>query len=303
MATPGQSPDTSWLPAGLRACCSRKEEEGCRWRLHASIMKDNTTIKVKKNPHRHTCTSTRRSKNVKNATKFWICEQVKDWLIEDSRVEAKELQWRIKDKHKVQLPYSRVFAGMRLAQTELFGSWDSSFDNLFRFKKEVERSCPGSSVVIDHHTVNGKIRFNRLFFAMKPCIDGFLNGCRPYLAIDSTFLTGRFRGQLACAVAVDGHNWMYPVAVGVIDSETNENWSWFMHRLRDVIGTPEGLAICTDAGAAVMEGVKEVFPTAEHRECMLHLVMNFKKRYTGKIFDDHLWAAAYSWSPYFFEKH
>jgi hypothetical protein len=31
--------------------------------------------------------------------------------------------------------------------------------------------------------------------------------------------------------------------------------------------------------------------------------MNFKKRYSGKIFDDHLWAAAYSWSPYYFEKH
>ena len=59
---------------------------------------------------------------------------------------------------------------------------------------------------------------------MKPCIDGFLKGWRPYLAIDSTFLSGKFRGQLAFAVAVDGHNWMYPVAVGVIDSETNENW-------------------------------------------------------------------------------
>ena len=137
---------------------------------------------------------------------------------------------------------------------------------------------------------------------MKPCIDGFLKGCRPYLAIDSTFLIGRFRGQLACAIAVDGHNWMYPVAVGVFDSETNENWIWFMQRLRDAIGSPLGLAICTDAGQAVMVGVKEVFPSAEHRECMLHLVTNFKKRYTGKVFEDHLWAAAYSWSPYIFEK-
>ena len=49
--------------------------------------------------------------------------------------------------------------------------------------------------------------------------------------------------------------------------------------------------------------MKEVFLDAEHRECMLHLVMNFKKRYSGKIFDDHLWPAAYSWSPYYFEKH
>ncbi|XP_066380382.1 uncharacterized protein [Miscanthus floridulus] len=52
-----------------------------------------------------------------------------------------------------------------------------------------------------------------------------------------------------------------------------------------------------------MAGVKEVFPNGEHRECMVHLVSNFKKRYNGKIFEDHLWPAAYSWSPYFFQKH
>jgi hypothetical protein len=260
-------------------------------------------MQVKKNPHRHGCSSLRRSKTVKNATIFWVCEIVKDWIMEDARLTAKELQRRIKDKHKVDVPYKRVYDGMLLAQTQLFGSWDNSFNNLYRFKKEVERCCPGSVVVIDNHMVNEKIRFNRLFFAMKPCIEGFLRGCRPYLAIDSTFLIGRFRGQLACAIAVDGHNWMYPVVVGVLDSETNENWSWFMQMLRDAIGTPEGLAICTDAGQGVMAGVKEVFPNAEHRECMLHLVMNFKKRFSGKVFDDHLWAAAYTWSPYLFEKH
>jgi hypothetical protein len=63
----------------------------------------------------------------------------------------------------------------------------------------------------------------------------YTDGCRPYLAIDSTFLTGRFRGQLACPVAVDGHNWMYPVAVGVFDYETSENWKWFLERLRDAM--------------------------------------------------------------------
>jgi transposase-like protein len=103
----------------------------------------------------------------------------------------------------------------------------------------------------------------------------YTDGCRPYLAIDSTFFTGRFRVQLACAVAVDGHNWMYPVAVGVFDSETSENLKWFLERLRDAIGLTHGLAICIDAGQAVMAGVKDVFPTTEHRECMLHLVKNF----------------------------
>lgn len=108
------------------------------------------------------------------------------------------------------------------------------------------------------------------------------------LAIDSTFLTGRFKGQLASAIAVDGHNWLYPVCIGVFDSETNDNWEWLMSKLREAIGLPRGLAISTDAGQAVLAGVAEVFPRAEHRECMFHLVSNFKKKYRGKVFDDHL---------------
>jgi transposase-like protein len=93
---------------------------------------------------------------------------------------------------------------------------------------------------------------------------------------------------LVVAVAIDGHNWMYPVAFGATHSETNENCIWFMQRLREAIGCPIGLAICTDCGQAVIVGVKEVFPNAEHRKCMFHLVQNFKKRWTGKVFDDHL---------------
>jgi transposase-like protein len=139
--------------------------------------------------------------------------------------------------------------------------------------------------------------------AFKPCIDGFLAACRPYLAIDSTFLTGKYKGQLATACAVDGHKWFYPVCFGIFDSETIENWVWFMSNLKETIVSPRGLAICTNAGQAVMVGVGEVFPFAEHRECMYHLVTNFKKRYHGKVFDDHLWAAVYSWNMYLFEKH
>ncbi|KAF0911780.1 hypothetical protein E2562_012281, partial [Oryza meyeriana var. granulata] len=90
----------------------------------------------------------------------------------------------------------------------------------------------------------------------------------PYLAIDSTFLTGKFKGQLAIACAVDGHNSMFPVALGIFDLETNENWMWFMQQLKDAIGTPRGLAICTDVGKGIDSAVHEVFPNAEHRECM-----------------------------------
>jgi hypothetical protein len=33
---------------------------------------------------------------------------------------------------------------------------------------------------------------------------------------------GRFKGQLVAATAVDGHNWMFPVAYGVLEVESEE---------------------------------------------------------------------------------
>jgi hypothetical protein len=34
------------------------------------------------------------------------------------------------------------------------------------------------------------------------------------------------------------------------------------------------------------------FPDSEHRECMRHLMENFKKRYHGDVFTNHMWPAA-----------
>ena len=51
----------------------------------------------------------------------------------------------------------------------------------------------------------------------------FLDGRRPYLAIDATFLTWRFKGQLVAACAVDGHNFIFLVAYSVLEAESEES--------------------------------------------------------------------------------
>ena len=63
---------------------------------------------------------------------------VKDWLVDDVTVRATELQTRIKDKFKVLVPYKRVYYGRQLAIGQLYGKWGLSFDNLFRFKEQIE---------------------------------------------------------------------------------------------------------------------------------------------------------------------
>ena len=106
-------------------------------------------VTLKRNPYEHDCHSTRRTGKVKGATKYWVCEKVKDWVLENPKVTAKELQRRINDEYKVVVHYKRVYHGKELALTQLFGDWKESFNNLYRLKLEIEQSCPGSFVVID----------------------------------------------------------------------------------------------------------------------------------------------------------
>ena len=123
--------------------------------------------------------------------------------------------------------------------------------------------------------------FHRFFCALSPCIEGFNEGCRPYLSVDSTTLNGRLNGHLAAATTLDGHNWMYLVAYGFIDVETTDNWIWFMMLLHRAIGDMPTLAVCSDACKGLENAVKEVFPQAECGECFRHLMQNFIKRYGG----------------------
>ena len=137
---------------------------------------------MRRNPYPHEeCHNTRRAGACVGVTKFWVRDQVIDWLKEDGKLGATELKKKLKESHKVDVTYRKVYLGKQLAMDTIYGLWGKRFDNLYRFNAQIEESSPGSFVVIDHYTIDNKTRFNRLFFAMKPCVDGFLRGCRPYL--------------------------------------------------------------------------------------------------------------------------
>lgn len=108
-------------PERHRVYCSGRTE-GCRWRINASKMGDDQTIKVRRNPYEHDCHSTRRNGKVKGATKFWVCEKAKNWLVDNPKVIAKELHRRLKDEYKVVVHYKRVYYAGRRKQSRYKGS-------------------------------------------------------------------------------------------------------------------------------------------------------------------------------------
>lgn len=233
-----------------------------------------------------------------------VCRSSQGLLIEDPSLGPKELKRRLQEKFHVDVSYFKVWAAKEAAFEKIQGSWDDSFNLLYSFKAEAEKKCPGSMVDIEYTLVKERHLFNRVFVALKPCIDGFLYGCRPCLGVDSAHLTWKYKGQLASATAVDGHNWMFPVCWVIFDSKTLQNWEWFMERVKVAIGTPSDLTIHTNACKGLETAISNVFTDGvEHRECMLYLWRNLKKKFRGPIIDKNMWPATKTCNQTVFQGH
>nr|XP_020200936.2 uncharacterized protein LOC109786792 isoform X1 [Aegilops tauschii subsp. strangulata] len=256
---------------------------------------------VVKHQMEHICSSTS-GKVTSMTSQSWVANKAVAMLKKDPTVGAMKILKDLQDEHHVTLNYHTVWKGKQKAATGLYGSWEESFRMLYNYKAEIELRSPGSIVEIDTTTHEGEVHFSKLFIAFKPCIDGFVNGCRPYISIDSTHLNGKWNGQLAVVTALDGHNWMFPVAYGFIESENGDNWAWFMNQVKKAIGDPPVLAVCTDACKGLENAVKKVFPQAEQRECFRHMWHNFQKYFHGDVFG-RLWPSARAYRPEEYQHH
>ena len=162
-------------------------------------------MQVQINDREHNCPSISRVEG-RMASQAWVAERAIPLLKRKSGMGAKEVKDELEEKYKIQIPYQTVWYGRQRASDILFDKWDDSYDSLYRFKAEVELRSLESVVEIGTVEVNGQIHFSKFFCAFKASINGFLQGCRPYISIDSTALNGQWNRHMLAANAIDGHN-------------------------------------------------------------------------------------------------
>ncbi|XP_028798742.1 uncharacterized protein LOC114754150 [Neltuma alba] len=116
--------------------------------------------------------------------------------------------------------------------------------------------------------------FERVFIAYRCCIEGFLTGGRHILYIDGTHLSGLYKGTLLSASAYDAKNELLPFAIAIVKGEIYEDWSWFLHMIKNIIGSNQ-LTIVSDRHNSIIAAVRTIFGSERHAYCYRHVKENF----------------------------
>ncbi|KAG5560642.1 hypothetical protein RHGRI_003838 [Rhododendron griersonianum] len=255
------------------------KDADCKWRVHARLDKVSRYFYIRSFDDIHSCGASVLTTKHSRASSCMIGRLMSADIRTTPQKRPIDVVSSLKGLYGVDVPYKRAWKGVEKGRSEAFGDYDASFDELRWYREAVKNSDPESVFEIEVDTETN--RFKRLFVAFSACIYGFKH-LRPLLFVDGTFLKGNFKGSLLSASAKDGDKGLFPLCIGVADSESNENWLWFMKKLRDILdGDTRSIVFVSDRNAGIKAAVPRVFPTGFHGYCLYHLKNNLRGRLTG----------------------
>ncbi|KAK4779255.1 hypothetical protein SAY86_006783 [Trapa natans] len=279
--------------------------DGCPWRIHASKLATTQLICIKKMNPTHTCEGTD-SRNSHQATRSWVASIIKEKLLMFPNYKPKDIVNDIKQEYGIQLNYFQAWRGKEIAKEQLQGSYKEAYSQLPLFCEKIMETNPGSLATF---TTKEDSSFHRLFISFHASLHGFQQGCRPLIFLDSMPVKSKYQGMLLAATAVDAEDAVFPVAFAVVDSETVENWHWFLGQLKSALSTLVPLTFVADRLKGLRESIAEIFDGSYHAYCLRYLTEQLMQDLKGQFSHDvkrliveDFYAAAYAPRPEGFQQ-
>ncbi|XP_056696840.1 uncharacterized protein [Spinacia oleracea] len=281
--------------------------EGCDWRIHASKMVDKFSWAIKCMSGEHKLCGRLEVNPI--VTTNWLVRKLLPDIEANLEIPVVTLQRYAQERFQIEVKPRLFYKVKAVAKEIIHGSFSESYALLPRYAEMIKETNPGSYALVTWHSVSGDVqpKFKACFFSFAAQFRGFLTGCRPIIGIDGSHLSGYFKGILLAALGIDGNNEIFLLAYGVVDTESQESWNYFMRNLRAVF-QQEGCnrddwTFISDRMRGVDLAVHENFPRATRRCCSQHLYMNYKNGgWSGELFHKLFWIAANAFNPYVFNK-
>ncbi|KAG6530842.1 uncharacterized protein LOC122046212 [Zingiber officinale] len=281
---------------------ARCAAEGCPWRIHAAKLTGVPNFTIRTINETHTCSGIYHLGH-QQASVEWVANSVEEQLRENPHYKPKEILEEIHRMHGITLSYKQAWRGKERIMATVRGSFEEGYRLLPQYCEQIKRTNPGSIASVYKNPEDDC--FQRLFISFYASIYGFVNACRPLIGLDKTVLKSKYLGTLLLATGFDGDGALFPLAFGVVDEASDENWIWFLSELHALLeanteNMPR-LTILSDRQKGIVDGVDFNFPTAFHGFCMHHLTESFRKEFSNSALVDIFWGAAHALTDYEFD--
>ncbi|XP_056851016.1 uncharacterized protein LOC130500259 [Raphanus sativus] len=258
----------------------RCADDACSWSVRATCLKDSKFFVIKKYVGQHSCAPSSKTKACKTASAKTIgsiimhkYEGVKEGP------KCNDIIQIMRRDHACEISKSLAWDAREYAINAVRGIPERSYGKIPKYLHMLREANPGTRSAYE---MDGKGRFQYLFIAFGQSIRGFKRVMRQVIVIDGTFLKNKYKGVLLVATALDGNSNLYPIAFGVVDSENDRSWEWFLTQLKLVIDDDRHLAFISDRHGSIVKGLEKVYPEARHGICIHHLLNNVVTYYHGK---------------------
>ncbi|KAL4271406.1 hypothetical protein GQ457_13G008800 [Hibiscus cannabinus] len=191
------------------------------------------------------------------------------------RVPVSSIQATVAQQFEYQIQYKNGWRARDRALRSVYGDYDKSYNELPALLMAITHFISGTIVRYETkdalnregQVMQGYQFFHRLFWAFKPCIEGFPFFKR-MIQVDGTWLYGRYSQILLVAVAQDGEGNVTPIAFAIVEGETGAAWNFFLTNLREHVVLEDGVCIISDRGAGIKAAINRERSrwTPPHRE-------------------------------------
>jgi hypothetical protein len=281
------------------AKCSK---EGCPWRVHVAKCPGVPTFTIRTLQGDHTCEGVRNLHH-QQASVGWVARSVESRIRDNPQYKPREILQDIRDQHGVAVSYMQAWRGKERSMAVLHGTFEEGYRLLPAYCEQIMKTNPGSIASVG--ATGQENCFQRLFISYRASIYGFINACRPLLELDRAHLKGKYLGSILCAAAVDADDALFPLAIAIVDTESDENWMWFMSELRKLLGVNTDnmprLTILSERQRGMVEAVETHFPSASHGFCLRYVSENFRDTFKNTKLVNIFWNAVYALTAAEFE--
>ncbi|XP_010468295.2 PREDICTED: uncharacterized protein LOC104748331 [Camelina sativa] len=273
-------------------------DDKCSWQLRATRLKSSEFFVVKKYCHEHNCDTTHRNANHRQATaKLLGSFYCNNYGEKKFGLKPKQIMELARKDHGVYIPYKKAWRAKEEGQNLVRGTAEDSYLHLAKWLYMAREKNPGTVAYLELDPMKN---FKYVFISFGQSIRGF-SLMRRVIAVDGTFLKGKYKGTLLAATAQDGDYHLYPIAFAIVDSENDIAWNWFFRCLLTIIPDAPDLVFVSDRASSIEKAISELYPASHQGICNFHLKNNIKVKFKSKSFLPLIESAANAFTFHEFE--